>query len=1570
MDFTIANPISTVSVSPTISKAVVFFILLFNGQIASAQFTVALLSTPPTCNGQSNGKINAIPSGGIAPFTYLWSNGSTANPLMNIPAGFYALTVTSAIGSTATTSVTLPDPPLLQAAIAVTSCTLPGSMTVNPVGGVPPYEYLWNNGQTTQSIGNLNPGQYCVTITDASLCSLVKCQSIGANFGVQVVVNHLMCGSPMGGSATASLSGGVSPFTYLWSNGSTNSSITNLPPGSYSVTVTAANGCSSSGSGTVLLASGNFSIDVAVNEPTCNGSSTGILTANPNNGAPPFTYAWSNGKTTQTISGLPAGSYTVTVTDMFGCTATQTAILNYQSSLSVSLNPFNPTCSGANNGSISANPSNGVPSYSYNWSTGASTQTINNIGPGAYTVTVTDGLGCTATKSISLVSPPPFLVTTNSSNATECGAANGSASALPGGGGSPPFSYQWSNGATGNVVNGLIAGTYIVTVTSIQGCMATATATVSQPTSLDVSIMGSTIVCGNDNNGTLTANYTNGTAPYSFAWSNGGSAQTVNNLAPGIYTVTVTSAQGCTGTASSNINGSPGIALDISVQNVKCFGTATGKITVSASGGTLPIAFSWSNGSAASVLSNLQAGQYTLTVSDAVGCSKIQTITVTQPAALNVGFSTSGGSCGSNGVATAAVSGGTMPYQFAWNSGQTTQSIFGIPPGDYQLTVTDANQCTAAANTSLTAFPLPQLMVSGTNTTCNGTSDGTVLATASAGTPPYNFNWSNGITTPDQAGLSPGNYKVTVTDNNGCTKRDSVIVLLGDGLIVGIDAPIYVCPGETVAATASAMGGIQPYTFLWSNGQTSQTATNLNSGNYSVVVTDPMGCSGIESVLLLPGGGYGVNFSFENVSCAGGQDGSAALSINGGAPPYKYLWETGDTLPAIDSLFAGEYQVTISDATGCTNTQVIPINEPPPLMLNLMGFDGGCGGTGSANAQVSGGTPPYMYNWSNGADVPTINNLGPGSYAITMTDGNLCTLIDSTTIIEIPVPTCEIVLAQPVSAPGLSDGGLEVLAAGGTPPFVYNWNNGQTAETATGLNPGTYLVTVSDANNCQSFCSYTLFSPGLIGDFAWKDNNMNGRQDNGEGGLANVKIDISGLDNYGEDFSNTMTTGADGQYLFTVQPGKYKLAFSLPNGYTYSPLKMGSDSSQDSDVNPLTGMTDTITIGNGEANYAVDAGFFVASPCDNVTGAGTVCCGQSFCGPGSQPDELTQSSAPAGGTGNLQYQWFYSTAPVPFDPLNYLPALDANEANWTPDPVSQNTYFVRGARREGCVQYLYSNVVEFKVDSLAIAAIEGPDTTCVGVPIDFTCLDNGPGATYAWSFGGGTPDTANSQSVAGVSWASTGMKTVRLTVENQGCISMDELQVIMSNSPYYCGDALIINAEAVGPTTVLVDWFYASTDSLLRSYVVEWAWEGDDFTAVGIPDSTVASNSFLHYFSWHDSAKRGRNYYRVKLGDSDGTILYSNVVEVFVSGGYTLVHAYPNPFSSYLDVEIIDRYDANITLELITVFGQKIGVFQAPDLDNYMQINTSGLAPGSYFLLVKYDGKPQKIFKLVKWRQE
>lgn len=1532
---------------------------------ADAQLTIFLQAQNPQCGGFATGSIQAIVAGGMAPYTFLWSNGSTNNPITNLPVGTYTVTVTDSQGTTGTASATLTSPPALLVEIEVTECSIPGAMFANVTGGISPYTYSWNTGATTPGISNLGQGEYCVTIFDSNNCGYITCEEIGSNLTVNVNTTPASCGSGMGGTATATPIGGTPPYTYLWSNDSTSQTIQDLIPGFYTVTVTANNGCTFAAGGSVGILSGTLPIMLDVTHPACQGSATGSITATASSGVGTLNFLWSNGDTTQTASNLIAGVYTVTVSDALSCSGTQSATLQYQSNMSASVTAVNPTCSNSSNGSLSANPSGGLPPYSFLWSNGSTSPSVSNLPAGNYSVTITDSLNCNVIKTATLTAPPAMTVSITTTNATQCGASNGSVSAMPSGS-QPPYSYVWNNGGTSNIQNNIPAGVYTVTVTSSLGCTATGTGTVSQPTTLNVSISGSTSVCSGANNGTLTANPPPNTGPYTYHWSNGATTKTISNLSAGAYTVSVSNTQGCQGTASATISSNPDIIVNLSVMNAKCYNSPTGEISASASGGTPPFSYLWSNGATTAIINGLPAGNYSLTVTDMIGCTSVITATVTQPNALSISFAGNGGSCGSNGILTANVTGGVGPYQWSWNNGATTPTIINLAPGDFSVTITDANGCTNSTNTTVSAFPLMNLVVTAFNTTCNGTSDGMVTTSISNGSAPYQFLWSNNATTSSISNLSPGVYAVTVTDLNGCSSTGSATVFLGTGLNVSISSSGYVCTGGTGTASVVSMGGTPPYNWVWSNGQITQTATLTMPGTYSVTATDMTGCFGTASVNMQSVPAIAINDSVTHVSCYGLSDGNISVQITGGIPPYQYLWENGSDLPSRINVPSGQYTVTVSDEVGCTTSMDIAVLQPDSLKVALSSTPGGCDNSGTAAPSVSGGVSPHFYKWNTGDTIPALVNLPPGDYSLTVTDANGCSASGVTLVEFPPLLSCEVVLTQTVSQVGGNDGMLTSVVNGGSPPIQYVWDNGQTDETAFGLAPGEHFVTVTDGNQCVSSCSFTLLNPARTGDLVWEDTNMNGQQNANEPGMPDITVTISGTDAYGFIVNQTTQTDTFGKYFFIVQPGVYQLHFSKPAGYFPAPANLGSDDAIDSDASELTGMTNLFTLNEGEENLMKDAGFIPLPSCNNVTFAGTICCDQTICSEDDPIQPILQTSPAAGGIGNLEFQWFHSTVAGPFNPSHWQVISGANSSSYSPVNLTETTYFLRRVRRENCTDYLNSNIISVSLDTLPPVTIKGPGFVCTDTPADFTSSVQIPDAKYEWFFENGMPPTDSTPFAKGITWGTNGIKTIILTISRNGCSVSDTSTVNVSNDFGHCFLPLVITATKVGQRQALVEWDFPKSDSIIRFYQVEWAWESSNFIPIGPPDSTKEDNNLLSYLFLHKTPLTGRNFYRVKLEDSNGAFLYSNIEELIFRDSFNLVHVYPNPVSNILKVEIFDRFDAQVTFNLVVPDGKIVGTYQAPTDDSLLEIDMKNLPAGVYFLRVNYDGKLQKIYKLVK----
>jgi hypothetical protein len=501
----------------------------------------------------------------------------------------------------------------------------------------------------------------------------------------------------------------------------------------------------------------------------------------------------------------------------------------------------------------------------------------------------------------------------------------------------------------------------------------------------------------------------------------------------------------------------------------------------------------WSNGQTDATISGLAAGTYTVTVTDANLCTDTESVTITQPAAAVLAAINDSTNvlcyAGLTGSATASASGGVAPYTYLWSNGQTDATISGLAAGTYTVTVTDANLCTDTESVTITqpAAAVLAAINDSTNVLCYGGLTGSATASASGGVAPYTYLWSNGQTDATISGLAAGTYTVTVTDANLCTDTESVTITQPAAAVLAAinDSTNVLCYGGlTGSATASASGGVAPYTYLWSNGQTDATISGLAAGTYTVTVTDANLCTDTESVTITqPAAAVltAINDS-TNVLCYGGLTGSATASASGGVAPYTYLWSNGQTDATISGLAAGTYTVTVTDANLCTDTESVTITQPAAAVLaaindstNVLCYGGL---TGSATASASGGVAPYTYLWSNGQTDATISGLAAGTYTVTVTDANLCTDTESVTITQ---PAAAVLAAINDSTNVLCYGGLTgsatASASGGVAPYTYLWSNGQTDATISGLAAGTYTVTVTDANLCTDTESVTITQP-------------------------------------------------------------------------------------------------------------------------------------------------------------------------------------------------------------------------------------------------------------------------------------------------------------------------------------------------------------------------------------------------------------------------------------------------------------------------------------------------------------
>lgn len=527
----------------------------------------------------------------------------------------------------------------------------------------------------------------------------------------------------------------------------------------------------------------------------------------------------------------------------------------------------------------------------------------------------------------------------------------------------------------------------------------------------------------------------------------------------------------------------------ISGTSVLCNGTSTGSLSANVSGGALPYAYSWSNGSTGQSINGLTPGTYSVTVTDGNGCFVSSSFTIVQPAPLATGVSQTDALCfgDSNGTAAVSVSGGTAPYTYFWSScGCTTSAITGLSAGAYFVTITDQNGC--SVNQNITIGQPSQLVFgisSTSNVTCFGGANGAAATTVSGGTVPYSYSWSSvpSQTTSGASGLSAGNYTVMVTDANGCTGAATCTITEPPVLSSVMSSVPATCFGSlNGSASVAATGGSQPYTYLWNpGGATSPLVTGVSAGMYSVTVTDNYGCTHINTVSVTQPPALNASIiNVQHVSCFNLGNGSANASVNGGTAPYLYSWTNGQTSVGAVGLFADTYSVTVTDQNGCSATASVIITQPAPMAVAVSMGDTICPGQ-SANigASASGGTVPYTYFWQPNVGFGSSQLVSPGvstTYTAIVTDANGCTM---TGTVAISVHNNNFSLSVN-STPAICAGQSATIAAVATGNTNLNYSWSHTPANTPGPFTVTPQVTTVYSVTATNVCGISVMATGTI----------------------------------------------------------------------------------------------------------------------------------------------------------------------------------------------------------------------------------------------------------------------------------------------------------------------------------------------------------------------------------------------------------------------------------------------------------------------------------------------------------
>ncbi len=607
--------------------------------------------------------------------------------------------------------------------------------------------------------------------------------------------------------------------------------------------------------------------------PACKGQNSGEATAVVTNGLPPYNFLWSTSppQNTARATGLAPGWYQVTVSNAKGCSNIDSVeITQPANALDISVSGKDISCNSGNDGSATVNINSGNPPYDITWSTGAKSTSIMNLTAGYYSVTVSDASGCIDTGGILIRNTGNINIILQVDSITCHGDANGSIRALVSGD-APPFSYIWNTGSKSDQISGLAPGSYSVTVSDSNNCMAVSSAVLTEPDSLVIIIISYPESCiGGGNNGMAVAQVTGGTPPYSFIWNSSPNQynDTAFNLKAGVYVVTVVDQNLCRATATARIDPPANYQISFDTIPVSCFGGHDGSATVHVRGGMKPYSFQWNvpGGSSDSTVSGLSAGFYNVTISDAGNCSIVRNIQITQPVEIQVNVIASNVSCPglSDGEVTVIPSGGTPPYAYLWNTpgGDQTQSVSGLPAGNYELYITDSKQCRDTFFITIGTPDSIKSTVLHKDPDCPGRDNGMIAVAYQGGRPPLSIFWEGPYPARDTlVNLPQGLYIYTIRDGNGCTLRDSI---------------------------------------------------RLNYITHIEVIAE-----------------------IDSETCVESRDGRIALSINGAANPVTFQWNTGDTQAVLDSLRAGSYAVTIVDSKGCQVDSQFVISLSDSISLDL-----------------------------------------------------------------------------------------------------------------------------------------------------------------------------------------------------------------------------------------------------------------------------------------------------------------------------------------------------------------------------------------------------------------------------------------------------------------------------------------------------------------------------------------------------------------------------------------------------------------------------------------------------------
>ena len=937
--------------------------------------------------------------------------------------------------SEATTLMGATTPPVMVSASLVSNISCAGeddgSAIATTTDGQGPFEFLWDNGETTATAVNLTGGMHTVVVIDdldnTDMASVFIAEPAPLNISL-VGVTHPQCEGADDGSIEVVASGGTGTINYNWLIGQSGPIANSLGAGLYSVTATDQNNCQDNISQTL---SNQFVLEVNIIEmssPSCAQGNDGTIQVSVTGSTGTLQYLWSNGETTSRIEDLTANTYSVNIMDSNGCSVSDDFTILDPAPIVITLDSIRHiSCFGADDGYAAISTSGGTGNLTNFWSIGSMDFIQENLkGNTSYSVVVFDENECSASLGFIIEEATPINSVIDTMSVVSCKGGNDGYIEVSAIGGKDTLLYTWTDGNTDTIRNDLSAGLDSVFISDIIGCTDTLIINIQENSIVLPNATATNETVSGANDGTAHANPTGGVAPYSFLWEDNSIQDSIINLAPGKYIVTVTDALNCTAEQTICVSsGACQLEIIPTVDSLSCFGANDGMISIIINNATPPVNILWSNGETTDTIRNLPAGLYDVNIEDAAGCETILTnINVGSPDTLvTIPLIIDAPECAGEGtgVISSSISGGTAPYSYNWSFGGNLDTLQNLTPGFYPYTVTDINQCKAQGIVTLSNNDtiLPTVIAH----------DVTLFIDDLGNVPSFNEDdYDNGsfdncgivgfnqeLTDYDCSDIGDHRIWVKVVDVNGNENTDTITVSILDTI-----APILLCPESLVVndcnpvdyplptysdncsdLTLELIDGLPPGS-IFPIGETKVTYRVVDDSNNEIF------CSFKVTV--------DVNLAFDFVasdpSCFGFSDGNLSLSISGGAPPYLTSLE-----PNNDPMFlpAGDYYITVSDATNCQAIDSFTLINPPVLVLsgtmvtpasNSHNFDG------SIITEVSGGDGNYSYQWfldgvlldDTSVD---LENIGIGTYQVIITDGSNCTYESLDIIVDSVVNTVD-----------------------------------------------------------------------------------------------------------------------------------------------------------------------------------------------------------------------------------------------------------------------------------------------------------------------------------------------------------------------------------------------------------------------------------------------------------------------------------------------------------------------------------------------------------------------------------